>query len=166
MKSLRITLAFLLVSLSTVALAQSDAKKVFQKLKSLSGSWEGTYEGIPVHVSYRVTSSGKALMHESTSPDRHEDPLTVFYVEGDRLLLTHYCDAGNRPLMEGKLSPDGYTVEFDLLSVADYKTTQLGHMQRVRITMLDDNHHTEDWIFFIEGGKPTVYAHYDLRRSR
>src|SRR5215470_6661901 len=135
MKLLRFTLSFVLMLFSTVAFAQTDAQNFFKKLKTLTGSWEGTYEGIPLHVSFRVTSTGHALMHEATSPGRHEDPLTIFYLEGDRLLLTHYCDAGNRPHMEGKMSSDGKTVEFDLLDVANYNNKQFGHMQHVVITM-------------------------------
>lgn len=83
---------------------ESDAQRSFDKLKTLAGSWEGIVTTVPpeadvsgkaAHVSMRVTSSGNALMHEATSPARSDDPLTVFYLDGDRLLLTHYCDGGN-----------------------------------------------------------------------
>lgn len=170
MKVLRFV-SIVLISLSALALTpndaqkSTDAQKSFDKLKSLAGSWEGTYEGKPEQISFRVTSTGNALMHEATQPGRPEDPLTVFYMEGDRLLLTHYCDAGNRPRMAGKLLPDGKTLQFDLLDVADSNSKQFGHMQQVLITILDENHHTEDWIFWVQGGDP-VRAHYDLRRTK
>ena len=57
------------------ALAQSDAQKSFDKLKTLAGSWEGRFEGKPLQVSLRVTSMGNALMHEMKG-DGPEDPIT------------------------------------------------------------------------------------------
>src|SRR6266851_5797496 len=127
MKSLRFMLSVVLMSLTTVAFAQSDAQKSFDKIKTLAGSWEGHVTTVPpkadiegklMQVSLRATSMGNALMHEMTGAGRPDDPITMLYLDGDRLLLTHYCDAGNRPRMAGKMSPDGKTVEFDFLDVA------------------------------------------------
>jgi hypothetical protein len=165
MRSLRFALSLALISLSTLAFAQSDAQKSFDKLKSLAGSWEGTFEGKPMLISLRVTSMGNALMHEMKPTGRPDDPITMFYVDGDRLLLTHYCDAGNRPRMVGKLMPDGKTVDFDFLDVADLNNTQYGHMHHAVLTVVDANHHTEDWTFMNQSGKP-VQAHFDLQRTK
>ena len=169
MKSSRLVSFIALMMLSTGALAQSDAQKSFDRLKTLAGSWQGTVtttpaqeevEGKTIHVSLRVTSMGNALMHEANIAGRPDDPITMLYVDGDRLLLTHYCDAGNRPRMAAKPSADGKTVEFDFLDVAG--STEYGHMHHSLFTMIDANHHTEDWIF-MAGAKP-VHAHFDLRR--
>jgi hypothetical protein len=175
MKSLRLML--ILLSLSTVALAQtdapkSDAQKSFDKLKTLAGSWEAHVTTVPpqaemqgtvMQVSLRVTSMGNALMHEMTGAGRPDDPITMLYLDGDRLHLTHYCDAGNRPRMVGKVSPDGNTVEFDFFDVAG--GTQYGHMHHVVFTVIDANHHIEDWTFMMPGDKP-VHAHFDLQRTK
>jgi hypothetical protein len=172
MKSLRFMLSVVLMSLATAAFAQSDAQKSFDKLKALAGSWEGhvttdpkeaSIEGTLMQVSIRVTSMGNAIMHEMTGGGRPDDPITMFYLDGGRLLLTHYCDAGNRPRMTAKPSPDGKTVEFDFLDVAG--STKYGHMRHAVVTMIDPNHHTEDWTFIEEGDKP-VHAHFDLHRTK
>jgi hypothetical protein len=171
-----------LMSVSTLAFAQmdekmsgaqpSDAQKSFDKLKTLAGSWEGTVttqpptpemDGKQVHASLRVTSMGNAIMHEMTGAGRPDDPITMLYLDGGQLLLTHYCDAGNRPRMTGKISSDGKTVEFEFLDVAG--STQYGHMHHAVFTEIDANHHSEDWTYMQPGDKP-VHAHIDLQRTK
>jgi hypothetical protein len=164
MKSLRFLLPVVLMSLSTVAFAQSAAQKSFDELKTLAGSWEGTFDGKPMQVSLRVTSMGNALMHEMRIAGRADDPITMLYVDGDRLLLTHYCDAGNRPRMAASMSPDGRTVDFHFVDVANFNDKQGGYMQHAMFTTLDANHHTEDWTFLAQG-KP-INAHVELQRTK
>jgi phage tail protein X len=183
MKSFRIMLSVVLMSLSTMAFAQSvaqtDAQKSFTQLKTLAGTWQASVtldppqpemgNGTLLQVSLRVTSRGNALvheMHETGKPDdpaRSDHPVTMFYLDSDRLLLTHYCDAGNRPRMAGKTSPDGKTVEFDFVDVAG--STQYGHMHHAVFTFLDANHHIEDWTYMMPGDK-AVRAHLDLQRTK
>jgi len=175
MKS-RIALSVLFVLIAAGAFAsdatatQSDAQKSFDKMKTLAGSWEGIVTTVPqqadiegtlTQVSLRVTSMGHTLMHEARGSKRPDDPITMFVVEEDRLLLTHYCDADNRPRMVGRMSPDGKTVEFDFLDVTG--NLQYGHMQHAVFTFLDANHHTEDWTFMMKD-KP-MHAHFDLTRK-
>src|ERR1700730_11841190 len=103
-----LTLLIILVAAAPVVLTQempmpktsgpqSDAQKAFEKLKTLAGSWEGSSMGMSSHITIHVIPSGIAFLHEATGPGGPANPITMFYVDGDRLLLTHYCDAGNRP---------------------------------------------------------------------
>ena len=179
MKSLRSLIPVVLMLASTTALAQSDAQKSFDKLKTLAGNWEGPVTVVPamaemtpdkpLHVSMRVTSRGNALVHEMQEagtpddPTKTDHPVTMFYLDNDRLLLTHYCDAGNRPRMAAKISPDGKTLEFDFLDVAG--DLQYGHMQHAKFTFVDANHHIEEWTFLMPGDKP-MHATFDLQRAR
>ncbi len=172
MKSLRWMLSVVLLSLTAVAFAQSDAQKSFDQLKTLAGSWEGTLktypptpevEGKHAQTTLRVTSMGNALMHEMKIEGRQDDPITMLYMDNDRLTLTHYCDAGNRPRMIAKASSDGKTVEFDFVDVAG--GTQYGHMHHAVFTLIDANHHIEDWTFMMPGDKH-VQAHFDLQRAK
>jgi phage tail protein X len=84
-------------------------------------------------------------------------------LDTDRLLLTHYCDAGNRPRMTARTSPDGKTLDFDFLDVSG--STQYGHMQHATFTVIDANHHTEEWTFLAPDGKP-MRGHMDLQRTK
>ena len=184
MKSNRFMLSVVLIAASIVAFAQhdqpktnapkSEAQKSFDQLKTLAGTWEGKVTGLPeeftkgkkgdelVQVSLRVTSRGNALMHEMKG-DGPDDPITMLYLDNDRLLLTHFCDAGNRPRMVGTISPDGKTVEFEFLDVAG--NTQYGHMHHALFTFIDADHHTEEWTFILKGDK-LMKAHLDLQRAK
>ena len=179
MKSLRLTLTIALVSFATAAFAQSNAQKSFASLKALAGPWEGRVTTVPpmagmgdnanVQITLRVTSRGNALVHEmkaagaADDPTRYDHPVTMLYMDGDRLLLTHYCDAGNRPRMVAQTSPDGKKVEFAFLDLSG--GTENGHMDHAVFTTIDSNHHTEDWTYIMPGNKP-VRAHMDLERTK
>src|SRR6266571_6981636 len=193
MKSLRFAQSVVLLLLSTVAFAQSgaqessvapvpsEAQKAFATMKSLAGELAGPItpdmsEAMkakmggtklnPMHVSLRVTSRGNALVHElqeaGTPLDatKYDHPVTMFYVDGDQFTLIHYCDAGNRPRMTGKMSHDGKMLEFEL---KDISGSPEYHMHHSVFTLMDANHHTEDWTFMMKD-KP-VHAHFDLRRT-
>lgn len=187
MKYIRLLLSLaVLTSLSSVVFGQTDAQKpasdsqkAFEKLKTLAGPWEGRVATTPsepsmgdmsiVDVSLRVTSRGNAMVHEmkaagtADDPTRYDHPITMFYLDSDRLMLTHYCDAGNRPRMVAKLSPDGKTVDFDFLDLSG--GTEYGHMYHAAFTFIDANHHTEDWTYMMPGDKP-MRAHFDLQRTK
>jgi len=156
----------------------SEARASFDLLKSLAGRWKGrssvTFpapDSFPVQVLLRITSGGDALMHEMTPEGRaddpshgDDDPVTMFYLDGDRLLLTHYCDAGkNRPRMAAKRSADGKTVEFDFLDLSG--ETRRGHMHHAVFTWVDADNHIEDWTYVFPNGKQGT-AHIVLARSK
>ena len=160
MKLVRIASIIAVLFAATAALAQSDAQETFDKLKTLSGSWQGkTSDGRPVQVDYRVTSAGSALMSEIKG---EEDMITMFHLDGSRLLMTHYCGAGNQPRMVASASPDGKTISFNFLDATNLASSDAGHMHHVVFTILDANHHTEEWDF-IDHGKEMKES-FDLQR--
>ena len=179
MKSIALILSTTLLAVSTAALAQSGAQRSFEQIKTLTGTWQGRVTTTPhqqdmgdntvTQVSMRVTSRGNALVHEMKEagtpddPAKSDHPVTMLYLDGDRLLLTHYCDAGNRTRMVARASPDGETIEFDFLDLSG--GTEYGHMDHAVFTITDANHHSEDWTYIMPGNKP-VRAHMDLTRTK
>jgi hypothetical protein len=164
MKSIRIVLALALLLTATAALAQSAAQKSFDQLKSLTGNWEGkTSDSQTVQVSFRDTAGGSALMSEIHGHGP-ENMVSMIHLDGpNRLLLTHYCGAGNQPRMTASASPDGRTITFDFLDATNLESPEAGHMQRVVIAMLDANHHTETWTFADHGQQ--MKEVFDLQRK-
>jgi len=189
MMKLRFMLALVLVAIATAAFAlphsdaqksasQSDTQKSFDAMKSLAGNWQGPVTVSPpqpdmqgntlMHISMRVTSRGNALIHEMQEagtpldPAKYDHPVTVFYLDSEHLTLVHYCDAGNRPRMIARPSPDGKKIEFDFVDLSGGNA--YGHMYHAVFTIVDANHHLEDWTYMMPGDKP-VHAHFDLHRT-
>jgi hypothetical protein len=163
MKALRIAVSTLMMLSAAVVFAESDAQKSFNQLKSLTGAWEGkNSKGEPVKVSYRMTAGGSALMSEITG--HGEDMISMIHFDGaNRLLLTHYCGAGNQPRMQASASPDGKIITFNFLDATNLDSPQSGHMDHVAISVLDPNHHTEEWTFTDHGKE--MKEVFDLRRK-
>jgi hypothetical protein len=158
-------IAAALVLMAGSALAQFGPQQGFDKMNSLAGNWEGKSDKGKVQVSYRSTAGGSAILGEIVAgmKGENEDMISMIHLDGDRLLLTHYCAAGNQPRMRGTLSPDGKSITFDFVDGTNISTSQPGHMQRVIFTFIDENHHTEEW-HFAAPGKEMVQK-FDLQRK-
>jgi hypothetical protein len=150
--------------------AAAAARSWFDRLKALAGTWQGTVTTDPlipamtgevVTTTVKVTSSGNAVMHQMTRAQAADNPLTIFYLEGDRLFLTHYCDSGNRVRMEGALSADSNTVTFEFVDLIG--PTQHGHMNRAVFSLLDAERHVEEWTYVLPNGA-SVKARGQLHR--
>jgi hypothetical protein len=166
MKTLRSAISFAMILTTLAAMAEPTTQKSFDLLKTFSGAWEGKgSDGQPVEVSYRMTGGGSALMSEilSNHMNMKHDMISMFHIDGDRLLLTHYCSVGNQPRMVASTSADGKSVVFNFLDATNLVGPNAGHMDRVTFIALDANHHTEEWRF-VQDGKETVEL-FDLHRK-
>ena len=158
MKRNSVVVSVFVVLAAVAAAAQSGGRQSFEMMKALTGNWEGKgSEGGPVRVNYRVTAGGSAIMGEilSDMKGHAEDMISMIHMDGDRLLLTHYCAAGNQPRMVASVSPDGKTVTFKFLDATNLANLEQGHMDHVVFNFSDANHHTEEWHFLV-GGKEMV----------
>ena len=153
MKLLRtvVTIAAVLAAvLSTnFAVAESDAHKSFEMLKGMEGNWVGkNNQGQTLEISFRSTAGGSALMSEIHGHGP-ENMVTMFHMDGDRLIMTHYCGAGNQPRMK-VVSADAKSVSFEFFDGTNIGP-DAGHMQHVTFTQPDADHHTEEWVFLDHG---------------
>ena len=157
------TIATLLILSAVPAFAQSDAKATFEQLKALNGTWEGKANSDrSVKIVFRPTSGGSALLSEILGD---EDMITMFHMDNDRVLMTHYCGAGNQPRMQASASPDGKTITFNFIDGTNMSSPKASHMDHLVLTIADANHHTEDWTFVQEDGKQ-MKEHFELARVK
>ena len=95
--------------------------------------------------------AGGTSLVERESGEKMPVMLTVFHVDGDRLLLTHYCMAGNQPTMRGTYVPESKTITFNFVRATNLKSPNDGHMHHAVYTFLDSDHFQTRWTFQKDG---------------
>jgi len=103
-------LVALSVATATPAAAEPDARLEF--LKGLQGSWVGQFDEMGEQAfEFRVTAGGHAV-EEREMLGTPMEMLTVYYLEGDNLIGTHFCMLGNRPRVKATPRVEDNTLTF------------------------------------------------------
>jgi len=160
---------FLSATLGAAGAPSANDTAAFAQLKSLAGDWESqTAKDGKSHVRYEVVSGGSAVVErfESDELGAGNAMLTVYYLDGDRLQLTHYCMARNQPHMQAE-SFDSATGElrFAFVSATGLSSPAAGHMHNASFRFIDSDHFSTDWQFY-EGGKPKFSEAVQYTRVR
>jgi hypothetical protein len=122
----------------------------FAKLQSMVGHWESeSAKGEKSSLDIELTAGGSAILERSheTVEGRPVEMTTVYYLNGDKVQLTHYCMAGNQPTMRGTYSPETKTLTFDFVGATNLKGPNDGHMHHAVYVFLDDHHVKQSWTF-------------------
>lgn len=144
-----------------------DGAAAFERLKGLVGVWEVTQPaGKNATVRYELTASGSALFerYSDSSMGAGNEMITMYHLDSGRLLLTHYCMAGNQPRMFLKrFDPATGELDFDFLDATGLKDENDGHMRRAQFRLLEPDRFTSRWEF-VENGKATFDEKQELTR--
>lgn len=130
--------------------AAPDGAAAFEKLKALAGRWQtapGSEEKSTLDI--ELTAAGKTVM-ERFHMERDGKPvemMTMYYLDGGQIKLTHYCEAGNQPTMAGSYSPEAGTLTFHFVSATNLKSPDDGHMYHAVYTFVDRDHFKMRWTF-------------------
>lgn len=134
---------------------------LFDRVAKLEGEWvvdmtaeEIAQYGQPGTSVIKVTSSGSIVRDIMFVGTAHE-MTNVYHMDGDELVLTHYCSQGNQPRMEAKLN-DGHQhasnqIHFQFDEVSNLTSADQSYMGDVVLTFVDDNHYTQTWTHYKAG---------------
>lgn len=149
----------------TVALAgpSVSSQKAFARLTKLAGTWEGKAEGMDTKVTYKLTGAGSALV-ETQFPGEPHEMVTVYHLDGNDLVLTHYCAAHNQPTMKYVAGNDPNVLAFNFVSGSNMKPRDV-HMHSVKIRFIGDDEIESDWTSFSDG-KSAGTVHFKLKRVK
>ena len=126
----------------------------FERLKSLVGTWTGKTEMpgqglIEMTIQYRLLAGGSVL-EERCFQGTPGEMVTMYYDQGDKLAMTHYCSLGNRPAMTLAAS-DSKSIKFDFDSTCGIDPTKESHMHALTINFDDADTITTTYKAIIEG---------------
>jgi hypothetical protein len=147
--------------------SSTDAPAAFARLKTLVGEWEGNLPDGKgkAHLSYELTGAGTVLV-ERDSTDQMPGMMTMYHLDGDRLILTHYCMAGNQPRMQARaFNPETGEIKFQFLDATNLANPKAGHMHNATLRVVDHDHVVAAWQFF-EGGAPKMTESFEYTRVR
>lgn len=141
-------LAIVTAMVSAPKISVAGAPEVYEQLKSLVGDWSAELPAFgTITAQVRLASNGKAIEEVIGTPKDNE--LSVYTLDGERILLTHYC----------AMTPDGHQVrlqtrslglapqylDFLFLNSTNLHSKTAPHMRRVLMTILDRDHYREKW---------------------
>jgi hypothetical protein len=103
---------------------------------------------------YKVTAAG-SVVHETLFPGAPHEMVTVYHLDRGSLVLTHYCAAGNQPLMKADPNSPPNRIDFKFAGGTNLDPAKDMHMHEGSITFVDDDHIEWKWIGY-QNGKPSA----------
>ena len=145
---------------------KSKSTTAFELLSALVGEWKGVQSGVDIKLTYTLTADGSTLMEEFR-PAKGAVMMTMFTVDGDHLIATHYCSAGNQPQMatEAIVEPQRKAFTFTLVRVTGMTTPEDWHNTGLEVVLEDKDHLTQNWTYLYKGKTGTTTFHFTRKQA-
>lgn len=152
-----------------------EASAVFDRLKSLAGTWEGTpeaqgeieageHENAKVKHVFEVSAAGTVVM-ETMGPGTDHEMINMYHLDGNDLVLTHYCAGGNQPTMklDREMLADG-KMHFGFTGGSNVDPAVDDHIHSATLGWNEDGSVVSDWTAW-SGGEEAAVMHFVLSRG-
>src|SRR5438067_13652597 len=156
----------LLVAATAPAADKTKSEEAFDRLASLKGEWKGEINGVNTTLIYTLTANGSTLM-EQCRPEKGHEMITMFTVDGDHLVATHYCSAENQAQMATAAISDAQKpLAFSLVRVTGLKSPDDFHNTGLTVIQEDNDHLTLEWLYDAKGKSGKNVFHFTRVRPR
>src|SRR5437773_8682670 len=137
----------LLVAAAALAADKTKSEEAFDRLASLKGEWKGEINGVDTTLIYTLTANASALMEECR-PRKGPEMITMFTIDGDHLIATHYCSTKNQPQIATSTITDAQKpLTFSLVRVTGLKSADDWHNTGLTVIQEDNDHLTQEWSY-------------------
>ena len=142
-----VTMIALFLAAAAPAADKTKSEEAFDRLATLKGQWSGEQEGVKISLIYTLTANGSALMEEFR-PESGAVMITMFTVDGDHLIATHYCSAKNQPqMMTSAITEVQKPLAFSLARITGLKSPDDWHNTGLTMIQEDNDHLIQEWTY-------------------
>lgn len=133
--------------------APGAARAAFDKFRAMEGTWRGeSTKGWTEDITFKMIAGGSAVMETSFDAHPNETMVTMIFLDGDRLDLTHYCVSKTQPHLRATgFGEDGRAVTFTFVDGGNLPTRDKGHMDKAVFRFEDADHVTARWTWYQNG---------------
>jgi hypothetical protein len=171
-----LTLALILGTTLPATAGGVSAQDTFDQLATLAGTWTGSAEGEgeeaaaaaeevgEIRHEFRVSAAGTVVM-ETMDPGGPHEMINMYHLDGEDLVLTHYCAGGNQPTM--KLNREESTTAnlvFDFTGGTNLDPATDPHIHSANLQI--DGDEMESMWYSYAGGEPAATMVFHLSRSK
>jgi hypothetical protein len=141
------------------------AAQAFDKLRALAGTWEGTPLGdLDVRVTYRLAAGGSVVM-ETLFPGSDHEMISMYHLDGEDLVMTHYCSMGNQPHLKlDRAQSTADKLVFGFAGGTNFDPKRDGHIHSGTIDLSTPNALHASWAYYA-GTRPMDTKEIDVRRK-
>jgi hypothetical protein len=146
-----VAVALAVIISAALAADKTNSEQAFDRLASLRGEWKGEIDGVNTTLIYTLTANGSALV-ETCRPEKGPAMITMFTIDGDHLIATHYCSAKNQPQMQTPAITDVQKpLAFSLVRITGLKSADDFHNTGLTVIQEDNDHLTQEWSYEHKG---------------
>jgi len=136
-KELRMILrkiGFLLFVTLAASAALGSSETAFETFKGFEGKWaiRSGQKTLPFEMTYESGSKGSIVT------EQFGKELSVFYRDGQSLLMTHFCNAGNQPRLRLREDTRPGVFEFQMFDITNLQNADADHVEKVVYKIVDD----------------------------
>ncbi len=148
-------LLFVMVAASA---SLGSSETAFETFKGFEGKWaiQSGQKVLPIKMTYESGSKGSIVT------EQFGKELSVFYRDGQSLLMTHFCNAGNQPRLRLRENTQPGVFAFEMFDITNLQSADADHVERVIYRIIDDK--TIDLEIVWKHGKSQESEKYTLTR--
>jgi hypothetical protein len=135
-----------------------------ERFRALAGDWDADINGdgeSDALITYEVTANGSVVLERMFAGKPHE-MITMYHMNGDALMMTHYCSAKNQPRMVAT-DIDDDSITFSFFDITNLATPNTLHIHGAAFDFKDNDHFTCNWSA-LENGEPSEPLEFSLER--
>lgn len=118
-----------------------NAQEEFEKIKSLQGVWIPEIQSSETQeISYEVVSGGSSVIEKA------DGMLTVFHLDANNIMATHYCIAQNQPRLIASNFNEDNILNFVLKDGTNLETTE-GYISQIKFKFIESNKFQATWVW-------------------